>query len=111
MSTHLPATLNIPISKPQKDEDASLLDCYAVHRVQQLPKFQKITLPSFSHGQAVQEESPPIYPTTKHIIPYNLHLWEPCCENLKPQMRRTVVISDMDSTKDWQPYFQSGKTQ
>jgi hypothetical protein len=46
MSTHLPALLYIPISKPQKDEDSSHLDCYAVHQVQQLPKFQRITVPS-----------------------------------------------------------------
>ena len=54
-----------------------------------------------SHGKEVQEESPPIYPTTKHI-PYNLHLWQHCCENLKPRMRKTVemkfIAPRMDDT-------------
>jgi hypothetical protein len=30
MSNHFAALLHIPIAKPQKDEDASLIDCYAV---------------------------------------------------------------------------------
>jgi hypothetical protein len=41
MSTHLAASLHIPIAKSQKDEDANLLVCYAVSSVATVTKVSK----------------------------------------------------------------------
>jgi len=83
MSTHLPASLHIPVSRPRKHEEASLLECYAASLG------AAVTSVSEDHSAFIlmvgsPEESAPIYPMTKHIIPHNLHLWQHCCEKLKP---------------------------
>jgi hypothetical protein len=59
MSTHIPASLHIPIAKPQKDEDASLMDCYAVSSGATVPKFQRIRVPSFSWSGSPKKKQHP----------------------------------------------------
>jgi hypothetical protein len=76
-----------------KDGDASLLLCYVMCNSNYSFKGSQCLLP---HWQAVQKKSAPIYPTTQHIIPHNLHVWQHFCENHKPQMSRTLFKSDME---------------